>query len=408
MTYEEARQLATTLYWTATSQHDVDDNQWRVLFNAYNKKYWNDIAAASGSLYARDTADLQTDFAGMLDYSGALTYQNDLAPAQYLNISAAGGWTIGSPVVPTTGFFAPDGSNTAWEISGKVGASGASLAKTDPPWTFPNGTDCVYAKAGSANFLMLSADSGTTWSYFNLATGTVGTLAANATAKISPFPQPGFGIPVGTTSAPTPTVSSNGWYKCSIAPVAGGQANGIFLNVATADGGVATQSGTIFVWGPRQAYADNMIDPYGVHAPLTCELKFLGRYISLDYEIPQDRYIYNIAFGQVQVLIPTAWTIMGEKITLLPRVSGPQTVRLTYVPRVGEFLQDTQSFLNGYLPQFHQLIVYDVVSSMIRNKPGADIRPITEALMDMKTQLKSYMRTRQRQAGRKIRFIPYE
>lgn len=144
-------------------------------------------------------------------------------------------------------------------------------------------------------------------------------------------------------------------------------------------------------------------DANGAYSILAVECKFQGRYLHLDYEIPQDRYLYNIAFGQVQALIPSSWTLIGEKINLLPKVSASQILRVTYVPRVGDWLNDTDPALRGFLPDWHQLIAYEA---------AATAAPQSLLLTGLKNELKSqwneFLQSRQRQEGRKIRFVPYE
>lgn len=408
MTVEEAKQLAITLYWTATGKHDVDDQQWRVLLNVYNKKYWNEIARGSGSFFMLDTSDLVTDATGQYDYSGTL-WNGDLTPAQFFNISTTGGWTLTNSSTAGS-YYAPDGSNTAVQFSDGVsaGVHTASVSAGPAYGSFTGvGSFCIYAKAGNARFVYLG--DGTNFVWFDLVSGTVSTSVGGAyTGTISPFPAPSFSIPIGVTSAPSPVLSPNGWYKCSIsltAPVTPVSAYVVGISTSAGTSSYTGANNSIFLWGPRKAFSDNMVHPFGVHKPTAVELKFLGRYINLDAEIPQDRYIYNIAFGQVQVLIPTAWTIMGEKIIMLPRTSGGQTFRISFVPRVSELIQDTQQLLNGAFLQFHPLVVYETVSSML---PSSADRPVMAPLGEFKQQFKEFLNSRQSQTGRKIRFVPYE
>lgn len=409
MTYDEAKQLATTLYWTASSKHDVDDQQWRFLFNIFNRKYWNDVARATGSLFAKDSPDLVSDAAGMFDYSGNLFYLSDLTPGQITNLNVLGGWTL-TNVTTATGFFAPDNSNTAWQMSDTAlnQAHKISLAAA-PTWQGPNGSVAIYAKAGTIGFAYLTDNTSTVW--FDLNNGVLGsTSGTTLVGSISPMPAPSFTTALGQTTGSSPVLSMNGWYKISVKPTTTGSIGLVSVGMANADGVTSylgTANGNIYLWGPRKAYQDNMVEPVGVRIPMAVELKFLGRYIHLDYEIPQDRFIYNIAFGQVQVLIPTAWTVMGEKIVMLPRTSGLQTFRMTYMPKVGDMYLNTQHFLNGYLPEWHQLIVYDTVASMLRQE-GPETRPILQPLIDMRKQWNEFLVSRQRQEGRKIRFVPYE
>lgn len=145
------------------------------------------------------------------------------------------------------------------------------------------------------------------------------------------------------------------------------------------------------------------IDSEGVHLPLAVECKFQGRYIRLDYEVPQDRYMYNIAFGQVQALIPSAWTLVGEKINLLPRVNAAQVLRVVYVPRVGDWVNDSTNALRGFLPDWHHLLSYEAATMM-----APDSTWLARMTSELRSQWNTFVQSRQRQEGRKIRFVPYE
>jgi hypothetical protein len=152
-------------------------------------------------------------------------------------------------------------------------------------------------------------------------------------------------------------------------------------------------------------YSGTLIDANGVYMILAVEIKFLGRYLHINYEIPQDRYVYNLAFGQIQALIPSAFTIIGEKIKLLPNVSASNILRVTYVPSISDLTADNQSLLSGLVPMHHELIVHEAVSSMVPPMQSANVIAMRDKL---RSSWKRFLTSRQRQEGRNIRFVPYE
>jgi hypothetical protein len=414
MTLGEARQLGLMLYFTATGRHDVDDNQWNIIIDAINKKYWNDVVSKFASIIGRDTPDTLTDGFGQLDYSGNIVTQNDINSTSVYNISTQGGWSFNNTST-IGGILAPDGSKTAWQLKddSSVGTEHiAQLSVPGPSYPSPNGIDTIYAKAGSKKYIWLSPDSNaTTYQFFNLESGTLGSIpGVGVVGTISPVPAPGFPWVQTPNSGGTSVISPSGWYKCTArvtdpTKFIGGNYRIGMSDVDTTSSYTGDGTGTVNLWGPRRSFDDNMLDPNGVHVPLSVELRFQGRYLHLDFELTQDRYIYNIAFGQVQVLIPSAWTLLGEKIIVLPRTSTPQPLRVTYVPRLAELVSDTQQLLNGLLPTYHPMIAYEVAASL----SGDAKKPVFMPLMEMKQQWTSFLQKgRQRQTGRKIRIIPYE
>jgi hypothetical protein len=409
MNLGEAKQFCTLLYYTATMEHNVDDRQWMVLLDVMNKKYWNDIVRAIGSIYQMDTPDLYTDGYGQLDYNGSVFSDNDLAPNQVNDLSIAGGWTNAGLVLRSPATIGPNGVLSSWELKADAtsGTHQLVMPNIEPGYQGGLGFHTIYAKAGGARYIYLSNGTSTQW--YDLLNGVLASSTGSPVGcYISPSSQPGFGYSVNTTSSPSPVLSQTGWYKCLYGPETNGQTTAMTIGISVTDGAASfTNNGAdVYVWGPRRSYVDNMVDCQGVHMPTAVELKYFGRYIKLDYEIPQDRYIYNIAFGQVQVLIPSAWTLMNEKIILLPRVSNKQVVRMSYIPRLADLFSDNQQLLAGKLPTYHSLLAYEVVAGMLPK--DADRPSIIGPLMDLRSQLKNYLQTRQRQDGRKIRFVPYE
>jgi hypothetical protein len=413
MTLGEARQLCTILYYTATETHNVDDRQWAVLLDVMNKKYWNEVSRATGSIYAKDTTDTISDQYGQWDFGGSVFAGNDLTAAQSMTISTNTGWAISNGGVSPNVALGPDGTMSAslfYANSSSVTTHYMGFTSIMPSYLAGQGAITVYAKAGTAQYLWLSSDGTTNIQYYDLLNGVLGSSGGSiGTCSISAAPNPGFGYTVSTTSSSSPLVSPTGWYKCVFKPHPTITAGLINLGMTTTDNTLSTSitaNTGLYIYGPRRAYTDNMVDPIGVHMPMAVELKYFGRYIKLDYEIPQDRYIYNIAFGQVQVLIPSAWTLMGEKVILLPRVSGTQVLRMTYIPRLADLTDDTQQLLGGKLPTYHPLIAYEVAASMLPK--DAERSNVVGPLTELRAQFKNYLQSRQRQDGRKIRFVPYE
>jgi hypothetical protein len=152
-------------------------------------------------------------------------------------------------------------------------------------------------------------------------------------------------------------------------------------------------------------FSGTTVDSNGVYQVMAVEVKYLGRYLKLEYEIPQDRYIYNIAFGQVQALIPSAYTLMGEKAILLPRAATQLPVRLTYVPGLPNLSSDSDTLLNGKLPSFHDSIAYEAALLLVPRDADRLLAPIVQ---ELKSQWNEYLQSRQRQDGRHIRYVPWE
>lgn len=410
MNLQQCRALAKVLYFSTANKTNVDDFQWNLMLNSFNKHYFQEAAKFAGSIFGKDTPDLQSSPNGQVDFSGSLFGQNDVPYYATTDFTAANGfWTLLNSATVHNATIAPDGSQTADLLLDTV-ANGIHAAQVNPmAQVLPVGQWAVtiYAKASTLNWLWIGGSSGGTIAWFNVRDGVLGTVNAGLQATIVPAPQPGFTNTPGVTSSPAPVVSSTGWYKCTVTGTStGSTSDRIQFGLANADG-VFSYAGTgqgVYLWGARRWFTDNMIDPLGVYQPLAVEIKFLGRYIHLDYEHVSDRYIYNIAFGQVQVLVPSAWTLHGEKILLLPLVNGAQTVRITYVPHIGEWNQDADQALHGLFPEYHELIAYEAAVTLAGGA-GAQLMMMRDRLRKNWT---AYLNSRSRQDGRHIRFVPYE
>lgn len=408
MNLAQVKQLALTLYYTATDKHDLDDIQLGTMLDVMNKKYWREGVRGIATLFARDTSDITTSANGQIDYSGNLYFRNDIPVQASTNVGYPAFWTALNATVGHNAAIAPDDSGGATQITDTAVNAAHTLTFSQALQVYQSGCVTVYAKAGSGTFIYLGASADGSLAWFNLVTGTLATNTTGQLATITPVPANGFPQSIGVTSAPTPTVSPTGWYKCTVQTKPGVNADRAVVGFSATDG-VASYLGTgltWYVWGARRGFSDNMVDPNGVYMPLAVEVKYLGRYIHLDYEIVQDRYVYNIAFGQVQVLIPSAWTLMGEKVLLLPLVAQSQTARMTYVPNIGDWIDNNQEALQGQLRTFHPIIAYETAASFLPK--DANRSTVIQPLVELRQQWHEYMQSRQRQDGRKIRFVPYE
>jgi hypothetical protein len=412
----DLRELAVQLYYTVTGKHDVDDHQWNIILDTFNKRYWREAAKSIGSLLQLDTADLAANIAGGFDYSGSLYIKNAVTqPIKFTDPS----WSQNNTTITPNSIESPTGNQDGTLIAATATAGSATITGGVSS-LIPGGTLDIFGKAGqgsSSPFLYLQcrgSSFGITW--FDLVNGVVANnQVASYNPSITPASFPGFPYQVGVTSTATPIKSPTGWYKCSINLPATESSNG--LNLGISDGST-TQNVTVgkanYIWGARRTTSgtggntSNMIDPNGVNMITAVELKYLGRYIHLDYEIPQDRYIYNIAFGQIQALIPNAYTIMGEQILLLPKTTGGQILRFSYVPRMADWVDDSAQALNGFLPEWHHVIAYESACLMAASVSPKESEPIMMLRKELRAQWNDFVVSRQRQDGRKIRFVPYE
>lgn len=151
------------------------------------------------------------------------------------------GWSNDTTTVTDNAVLAPDGTTTA----ASVVATGANL---DVYRAFAGPTGAVqswFVKAGTSTIAFLqTANTGNTGgraTYFNLATGTVGTV--NSTAYGTP------GVLVHSGATITPLV--NGWFRISVV-VTGDAANSPAVGFANADASRTITSGrTGSIWGAQ-------------------------------------------------------------------------------------------------------------------------------------------------------------
>jgi len=159
-----------------------------------------------------------------------LTYSQDFSNAA---------WTKDTNVSNSSGTnTAPDGTLTANTISYSASTTGwrATFQATSQAVSTTY-TVSLYAKKSASNFLFIRATAvaGNPYAWFNLATGTVGTVQSGITS----------------TSI---TYAGSGWYRCSITFTTGPSiaVNRIDIGLTDADGGsTATLGASAFVWGAQ-------------------------------------------------------------------------------------------------------------------------------------------------------------
>jgi hypothetical protein len=126
--------------------------------------------------------------------------------------------------------ISPDGQNNATYVEQDAGQTNAgSIFRFNSALTGVF-TLSVYAKKKEKDFVVLY-DSNIGRTYFNLETGTVGTIAAGNTANIED--------------------AGNGWFRCSTTFTASSGAVKAFYVGDTDNSLVVTGSGGIYIWGPQ-------------------------------------------------------------------------------------------------------------------------------------------------------------
>ena len=126
--------------------------------------------------------------------------------------------------------ISPDGQNNATYVEQDAGQTNAgSIFRFNSALTGVF-TLSVYAKKKEKDFVVLY-DSNIGRTYFNLETGTVGTIAAGNTANIED--------------------AGNGWFRCSTTFTASSGAVKAFYVGYTDNSLVVTGSGGIYIWGPQ-------------------------------------------------------------------------------------------------------------------------------------------------------------
>jgi hypothetical protein len=152
------------------------------------------------------------------------TYSQDFADASWLKLAT---------VVPNAG-LAPDGTSTASLVYPYSFGSSQYVYRSATS-TSAIRTNVIYAKASGKSWLYLFDPTNTVPVYFNLATGTLGTVASGVSATISS--------------------AGNGWYRCSATNNTASTFANFFFAPCNADNDrYSSASGTdgILVWGAQQ------------------------------------------------------------------------------------------------------------------------------------------------------------
>jgi hypothetical protein len=136
-----------------------------------------------------------------------LTYSQQFDDAAWVKLNA----TINANATTS-----PDGTVNADKLAEDATASVGHLISQGPTLTAVAHTYSVYAKASERNWICLLNNSvANVLAFFNLTTGTIGTVGSGATATI--------------------TNAGNGWYRCSITFTAIAAANNCHIRLAPSD-----------------------------------------------------------------------------------------------------------------------------------------------------------------------------
>jgi hypothetical protein len=141
------------------------------------------------------------------------------------------GWTQANITITANNTTSPDGTQNADKIeasgSGSVSHSVRQFISTTSGSVYALS---LYAKKGTADWIMIRHDNGGTLNYFNLNTGAKGTADASATI----------------------TSVGNGWYRIVVYHTGTGS-NGPEIYIATSDGGneFTANGQNIYIWGAQ-------------------------------------------------------------------------------------------------------------------------------------------------------------
>jgi len=159
--------------------------------------------------------------------------ENLLIRSQEFNVAP---WDSSRVTLGTNSDVSPDGTTTAESVTQSTGQTTAGWVRQSVTVASGAVTISVFAKPNGKNFLIINEGLGTgsgrnTW--FNVATGAVGTSDAGHTASIS--------------------ASANGYYRCTITLTANAaRTSTVLLYCADTDNSfTVTDSGGIFLWGAQ-------------------------------------------------------------------------------------------------------------------------------------------------------------
>ena len=156
----------------------------------------------------------------------------ELTPTKFQHIENTdfSSWSHARTSDTANAAISPDGQNNATYVEQNVGETSAgSIYRFDAAFTGVF-TFSVYAKKKEKNFVVLY-DSNVGRTYFNLETGTVGTVASGNTANIED--------------------AGNGWFRCSVTFTASSGTVKAFYVGDTDNSLVVTGGGGIYIYGPQ-------------------------------------------------------------------------------------------------------------------------------------------------------------
>jgi hypothetical protein len=160
------------------------------------------------------------------------TQGEELTPTKFQRIENTdfSNWSHARTSGTANAAISPDGQNNATYLEQNTGETNAgSIYRSDSSFTGVF-TLSVYAKKKEKDFVVLY-DSNTGRTYFNLDTGTVGTVHGGNTAKIED--------------------AGDGWFRCSVTFTASSGTVKAFYVGDTDNSSVVTDSGGIYVYGPQ-------------------------------------------------------------------------------------------------------------------------------------------------------------
>jgi len=151
-------------------------------------------------------------------------------------------WSLVNATISTKTTIAPNGTNTGSKLTENTTNGEHSVRNSNQALAVPAATYTlsIYAKAAEITWLVIreTIADGSTFvnTFFNLATGVVGTVGASRTASILD--------------------AGNGWYRCSITVTSNGTgANRYYGFQTSTDGSVISYAGTntsgLFLWGAQ-------------------------------------------------------------------------------------------------------------------------------------------------------------
>jgi|GEM_PF-397546 len=188
-------------------------------------------SAASGVLRIADCNPVALTSKGVL-LEGASTnvlYPSNNPSGFNTGYFGTGGTIAGSSAGPdgvgNSAILIQNGTATSYWTPYIVANGGSAIAGT---YTYS-----VYAKAGASNWLCVTSTAGYCSAYFNLASGTIGSVQSGSTASIAP--------------------AGNGWYRCSVTFTFSGQTP-YFAAVACSSNGQGNYGSATFAGGGNSVY----------------------------------------------------------------------------------------------------------------------------------------------------------